>query len=69
MKRFLVTLRTHAHGPADEFFVEVRSASVVAAIRDAVRSCAGMGPFAIMRAVPWPRGLRCVEHAASRSTA
>jgi len=69
MKRFLVTLRTHACGPSDEFFVEVRSASVVSAIRDAVGVCRGMGPFALMRAQPWPRGVRCAEHAARRAAA
>ncbi len=69
MRKFLVTLKTHADGPADELFVEVRATSPLAAAREASRSCRELGPFAVMRAVPWPRGVRCAEDAARKLAA
>ncbi len=61
-----MTLRTHASGPADELFVDVRAASFVSAIKDAMATCPGLGPFVLMRAVPWPRGVSCAEDAAKK---
>lgn len=64
MTRFLVTLTSHADGPADELFVDVWERSTVAAIREARRACRGMGTFALMRAVPWPPAFASVGDAA-----
>jgi len=64
--RYLVTLKSHAEGPADEIFVDVPARSFVAAIRTAVRACKGMGPWAVMQAVPWPKHLRSADDAARK---
>lgn len=66
MQRFLVTLTSHVDGPADELFVDVRERCVLRAIKKASAECAELGPFAIMRAVPWPRRFSCVNDAARK---
>lgn len=52
--------------PADALYVDVEERSPLAAARAAVRTCAALGPWAVVRAVPWPADFRCVEDAARK---
>jgi hypothetical protein len=67
VRRYLVTLQSHAEGPCDVVYVDARAVAPLRAIANAVRDCAGMGPWAVMRAVPWPRGVSSAEDAAARA--
>lgn len=69
MKRWLVTLKSHAEGPADVLCVDVRAVSPLAAIREVIRACRGMGSWAVMTADGWPRGVASAEAAIVRLAA
>ena len=69
MHRFLVTLRSHAEGPVDEHFVDVKARSIPGAIAAALKACPGVGAWAIAQAIPWPSGARGLDDAVRRQAA
>lgn len=70
MNRFLVVFQSHLVGPFDVYFVDEYAATMLGAILEAKRKRPEhvLGPWALVRAWPWPKGCPGVVEAAERLT-
>ena len=71
MNRYLVVFQSHLEGPCDVYFVSEYAETMLGAILEAKRKRPPMhilGPWALVRAWPWPKGCSGVVEAAKRLT-
>ncbi len=69
MKRWLVIFSSHPAPPSDATVVDVRAPHELGAIQSARKSVAIQHPWAMVSAIPWPRGCPGVDEAAARFAA